>query len=77
MKKSWEITTGKRTDYFDIHPDKVIAGHHYGTGMTDIAGVATHEEFLQGRFQSLLEDAFGGELLDEMIAAVEAYRGDW
>ena len=45
----------------------MIVGHHYGTGMSDIAGAASYQEFLNGRFQDLILGSFGQGILDEVI----------
>ena len=71
MKTSWQETKGKRTIYIDVHYNEVVVGHHYGTGMTDNAGACSHQEFLEGRFQGLIEERFGKEVLNEVLYAVE------
>ena len=70
MKTSWEKTEGKRTEYIDVHYHEVVVGHHYGTGMSDIAGACSHKEFIEGRFHSLIVERFGEDVLDEVIFAV-------
>ena len=70
MKTSWEKNTGKRTDYVDVHYNEVVVGYHYGSGMTDNAGTCTHDEFLKGRFQGLIEERFGKDVLEQVILAV-------
>jgi hypothetical protein len=71
VKTSWEKTSGNRTDYIDVHYNKVIVGHHYQTGMSDIAGDCSHEEFLAGQFQGLIHDTFGPGVLKAVMYAVE------
>ena len=39
--------------------------------MSDNAGTCTHEEFLGGRFQDLIYQDFGEEVLNEVIKAVK------
>ncbi|MBN1409216.1 MAG: hypothetical protein JW969_00130 [Spirochaetales bacterium] len=72
MKTSWVKQTGNRTEYVDVHFNSVVVGHNYGTGMSDIAGSCTHEEFLNGRFQGLVAERFGDEVLAEVILAVKS-----
>ncbi len=71
MKTSWEIVNNGRTNYVYVERNQVVVGSHYGSGMTDNAGTCTHKEFLEGRFQNLIYQDFGQEVLDEVIKAVK------
>jgi hypothetical protein len=70
MKTSWEKTEGRKTHYVYVHYKEVVVGSHYGTGMSDNAGVCSHEEYLNGQFQGLIRDIFGSEILDQVTYAV-------
>lgn len=72
MKTSWIKSEGRRTDYIDVHYNEVVVGYNYGTGMTDNAGACTHKEFLGGRFNGLILERFGQNILSEVIATVKA-----
>ena len=71
MNTSWEHIDGKRTEYVDVNYHQVIVGHHYGTGMSDIAGACSHQKFLEGEYHGLIIERFGEDLLKEVIYAVE------
>ncbi|MFX1451300.1 MAG: hypothetical protein ACFFCM_10685 [Promethearchaeota archaeon] len=70
MKTSWEKKDGRRTEYVYVNYKEVIVGSHYGTGMSDNAGAASYQEFLNGRFQNLILESFGQAVLDEIINVV-------
>jgi hypothetical protein len=70
MKTSWEKKEGNCTYYIIVSYKDVCVGHHYGTGMSDVAGVCSHEEFLAGEFQSLITERFGNAILNDVIVAV-------
>ena len=76
MKTSWEKVTGRRTSYVIVNYNNVVVGHHYGTGMTDAAGTCSHEAFLEGEFQGLIKEAFGEEVLAQVISAVTGSPAD-
>jgi len=46
-------------------------GHHYGTGMSDIAGACSHKIFLEGEHHGLILERFGEDILKEVIFAVK------
>ena len=71
-KTSWEVTRSGRCHYVDVHAKHVIVGSHCGTGQSDNAGRCTHEQFLDGRFQDIVEREHGTDVLDEVIQAVKA-----
>ncbi|NHI92924.1 MAG: hypothetical protein EAX96_10520 [Candidatus Lokiarchaeota archaeon] len=71
MKTSWEKREGKKINYLDVTRTEVVVGHHYGGGMSDIAGSCSHKEFLEGRFQNLILERFGEAVLKEALRAVK------
>nr|MDO8114590.1 hypothetical protein [Candidatus Sigynarchaeota archaeon] len=71
MKTSWEVQTCDRVDYLDITHNEVVIGGHYGSPFTDIAGSCSHEEFLAGKFQDLVLERFGNQVLQEAIKVVQ------
>lgn len=71
MKTSWEHRSGKRTEYVYVNYNEVVVGHHYGTGMSDIAGACSHKVFLKGEHHGLIVERFGEEALEEVIFAVK------
>lgn len=71
MKTSWEHKEGMHTEYIYVNYNEVVVGDHWGSGLTDNAGACSHEEFLTGRYQDLILERFGQEILDEVILAVK------
>jgi hypothetical protein len=59
-----------RNSYVNLYPGEVEIGSHYGSGMTDHAGRCTMAEFLKGRFQDVIRNELGEEVLAEVIQAV-------
>ena len=79
MKTNWLAIDEKsgRNSYVNLYPDEltVESGHHYGRGMTDVAGRCTYDEFLKGRFQDIIKDELGEVVLEEVIQAVRGSSG--
>jgi len=71
MKTSWETVKNGRTHYIHVERREVVVGSHFGTGMSDNAGTCSHEEFLEGEFQSMILNDFGEDVLNEVIKAVK------
>ncbi|MHC4390256.1 MAG: hypothetical protein ACYS22_02945 [Planctomycetota bacterium] len=75
LKTSWERSVGARVDYVQVTRARVTVGQHSGSGRTDNAGSASHEEFLAGRYQAEVAEVHGEAVLQEVVAAVRAKSG--
>jgi ankyrin repeat protein len=67
---SWHSDVGKTHHFCDVIGDSVTVGEHHGSPHTASAGSCTREEFLGGRFQSVVLAGHGEAVLLEMIAAL-------
>lgn len=54
--------------YVHVRVHDVVVGGHYGSGHTDNAGSCSHAEFLAGRYQDVVLEDLGQEVLDEVLA---------
>lgn len=72
LRTAWERHLDGATHYIQVTRTEVVVGHHYGSGQTDYAGVATHAEFLAGRYQDIVRDVHGEAALTEVLASVRA-----
>src|SRR5688572_14694824 len=72
MRTAWERQHDGATHYIQVTRTEVVVGHHYGSGHSDAAGVATHAEFLAGRYQDIVRDVHGEAALSEVLASVRA-----
>lgn len=69
MKTSWEYGPA----YCQITKSEVVVGSNPGkTGHTDNAGSCSHAEFLGGQYHDLIKKDLGEEVLQEVIASVQA-----
>ena len=75
-KTHWELTRNDRTSVLDINETEVCVASTCGPDGSLVGNVVSHKEFLEGRYQDVIFKVFGKEVLDEMIAAVEAQGGD-
>jgi len=69
--KSWEKTKGKKVNYIYLHDNEFVIGEHYGSGHTDNAGSCSIEKFIEGRFQSLVKQNFGEDVLQEIFSLIK------
>ena len=65
----WEVDTGKRVAIVDVNDSQVMVGSNCGPDGGMVGNVVSHEEFLGGRYQDVVQKVFGKELLSEMLAA--------
>ncbi len=71
MKTHWEKTKGSHLDYVELHAEGVLVGSNDGTIESDSAGICSDADFLVGRFHDLIINAFGEQILADIVAAVQ------
>ncbi len=65
----WEVDTGKRVAIVDVNDSEVMVGSNCGPDGGMVGSVVSHQEFLGGRYQDVVQKVFGKEVLEEMIRA--------
>jgi len=69
--KSWEKTKGKEVRYIQLYDNKIVIGSHFGNGHTDNAGSCSIQEFLDGKYQSLVISDFNKKTLQEVLIYIK------
>ena len=65
----WEVDTGKRVAIVDVNDSEVMVGSNCGPDGGMVGSVVSHEEFIGGRYQDVVQKVFGREVLQEMLDA--------
>lgn len=65
--KSWEKKVGKHVYYINLYKNQFVIGDYFSDNHhTDNAGTCTIEQFSEGKFQNLVLQYFGKEVLTEI-----------
>jgi len=70
MKARWDGTMGRRQAMVVLEKDGVVLSSNCGPGGSDAGTIIPHQDFLDGKYQSVILQVFGQDALDEMISAV-------
>ena len=77
LKTSRERHTDTGQNYFcAVMPDGSVSAWENWNNYTpsESGGSVTADEFLAGQYQQLVQDQFGAQVLDEVIAAVRHFK---